>query len=315
MASCTKKPDNDNKNNTSTTVETQKEEVKELNGDELLNTLRVSLISEEVSKYKYMYFSDYIQSSLEPTDDGTAMTLLLHSDDPTITTKNIKSITMKTIEGTAVNMSTKTYNLNNGKGCIIFAKTEGKHQPDEYSVLVKTVNDKEKLIPVPNTKTPEIIKDHITPAGQARFGDLITIKDRTYFILQSGSLSSTVYDYEDKKYAKVVLGTTLIPLDNKFVHELKHDDFIPKFFDVMEYGNYNVETDLSINDSEMLETHKEVYKGLFAELITCTFVLEVRKEADTSETVARRDYVMSNTWIQGTYDPEFLYKLYYQPNE
>ena len=315
FTACGGNGDNKGETTTSSTVSTEPVEttLQSATGDTLLALMEVSLVSLKTNDFSKMHFSDYIQSSIEPSDKGTAMTMLLRTTTDSISLRDVESVAIKSPTGMPVNMSTDVFFLNNEKCCIIFAKTEGIHKTDDYAVLVKTKDGAEKLFPIPQKATPDVINKYVTDPGQAMFGDLIKIKDRVYFIYQSGSLSSVVYSLEDKKFTKVTLGTALIPLENDFTYKLSNDDFTSVFYDIDNYGDYNVVTELSVNDADALKTYKDNYKGLFTELITCEFTLEVNPKLDTEQSTARRDYVMNNTWIKATFEEDFLYKLYKIP--
>lgn len=303
-------------NDTNKTQETAqpKEEIKEANGKTTVDNITVSLISLETNKFDAMFFENFTKSKLTPSDDGTAMTLLVHSINNDISLKQIESITIKSSKGSAVNMSTKTYLLNNGSACIVFAKTEGIHKPTEYSVSVKTYDGDEKLLVIPENVTPEKANNFTTPAGDAKYGDMITIKGEQYFILQSGSLSSATYTADNKNYSQVIVGTVLIPLKNTFKSNLLQTDFSTKFYDIKNYGNYNVKTEYKLNDEKMRNDYKNNFLGVYADLITCSFTIEVDKSIPQDQIVARRDYVMNNTWIKGNFEENFLYKIYSTEN-
>ena len=312
LVSCVKT--NGNQTEETTTIEpvTKPEEttLQEAKGDTLLQMLDVSLISIASLEFDKMYFSDYIKSTINPTDVGTAMTLILKAKTDDVSLKDIKSVLIKSSTGMPVNMSTDVFFLNNEKSCVIFAKTEGVYKANDFAVLVKTKDNAEKLFPIPENATPDVVNKYIVDSGEAKYGDLIKIKDRVYFILQSGSLSSVAFTLDDKKYTKVILGTSLIPLENDFTYKLNSTDFSPVFYDVENYGDYNVKTDLMINNEETIKSYQDNYSGLFIELITCEFTLEIDPKLDAEQSTARRDYVMNNTWIKGTFDEDFLYKLY-----
>jgi hypothetical protein len=312
FASCGKTDTKPEETTPSTDVLTEPVEttLQDIKGDTLLQMIDVSLISIKSSEFKDMYFSDFIQSTNNPSDVGTAMTILLNTQTDDVSLKDIESVAIKSPTGMAVNMNTDVFFLNNEKCCIIFAKTEGVHKASDFAIFIKTKDGGEKLFSIPEKETAEVVNKYLVESGNAKYGDLIKIKDRVYFILQSGSLSSVVYTLDDKKYTKVILGTSLVPLENDFTYKLTDNDFTSVFYDVDNYGDFNVKIDLFVNNEESLKTYKDSYSGLFVELITCDFTLEVDMKLDVEQSTARRDYVMNNTWIKGTFDENFLYKLY-----
>lgn len=286
------------------------ENTKEISGKTTIDNITVSLISLETNKFDNMYFEGFTKSTLTPSDDGTAMTLLIHSINNDINLNQIESVTIKSSKGSAVNMSTKTYLLNNGGACLVFAKTEGIHKATEYAVNVKTYDGEDKLLVIPEKTTLDKVRDFCTSPGDAKYGDMILIKNEPYFILQSGSLSSATYSSDDKNYSEVIIGTILIPLNNTFKSSLVSSDFSTKFYDIENYGNYNVKTEYKLNDEKMKTDFKNSFSGMYADLITCSFTIEVDKSTSQDQITARRDYVMNNTWIKGNFEENFLYKIY-----
>lgn len=296
--------------NTPQTTTPPIEEIVEVDGKTTIDNIQVTLVSVETNKFNNMYFDGFTKSTLTPSDDGTAFTFLIHSINDNISLGQIESVTIKSAKGSAVNMSTKTYLLNNKNACLVFAKTEGIHKATEYSIAIKTYDGEEKLLVVPEKETPEKAKDYCTSIGDAKYGDLIMIKNDAYFILQSGSLSSATYSSDNKNYSEVIVGTLLIPLKNTFTTSLSENDFKTKFYDIENCGSYNVKTEYKLNDEKMRTDYKNSFTGLYADLITCAFTIEIDKSIPQDQIVARRDYVMNNTWIKGTFEENFLYKIY-----
>lgn len=309
LVACGNKTEDPELNNADELENVEQETVK-VDGETTVKNVTIDLISVETNKFDNMNFHNFTKSTLTPSDDGTAMTILITSDSEEIPLSQIEKVTIKSAKGGAVNMSTRTYMLNNKKACIVFAKTEGIHKASEYAVHLKTYDGQDRLMPISDKVNAENLKEVATPAGDAKFGDIITVKNEPYFILQSGSLSSTMFGAEDKKFSEVIIGTVLVPLNNSFTHKITTDDFTTQFFDNKEYGDYGVKTAVKINDKTMAENYADNFAGLFADLITCSFTIEVTDDVSQDQIVARRDYVMDNTWLKGTFTENFLYKIY-----
>ena len=309
LVACGNKTENPELENADELQNVEEETVK-VDGETTVKSVTIDLISVETNKFDKMNFHNFTKSTLTPSDDGTAMTILITSDNEEIPLSQIEKVTIKSSKGSAVNMSTRTYMLNNKKACIVFAKTEGIHKASEYAIHIKTYDGKDRLMPISDNTNAENLKEVLTPAGDAKFGDIIMVKNEPYFILQSGSLSSTVFGAEDKKYSEVIVGTVLVPLNNSFEHKITQEDFTTQFFDNKEYGDYGVKTTVKINDETMTKNYADNFAGLFADLITCSFTIEVKGDVAQDQIVARRDYVMSNTWLKGTFTENFLYKVY-----
>ena len=277
-----------------------------------MEEISVSLISVRTNKFDNMQFADYTKSQVSPSEDGTAFTLIVHSNHADLNINQIETITIKTADNKTVNMNTRAYMFNNKKAYVVFAKTEGIHKPEEYAVSVKTYDGNERLIPVQNAESAEIMESILTPAGDAKYGDIIKMKGEYYFVLQNGKLSNTSYTADNITISEVVIGVVFVPLTNSFTQGIKNEDFTTEFFDNEELGTYGVETTLKINDTELKEQYADNYKGLFTELITVTFRLE-SEETDVENVNAKRDYVVDNTWLKGNFEENFLFKVYPRP--
>lgn len=303
------KPDDSNTNPTGNNdVEINQDNV---DGQTTIENISVALLSIETNKFANMCFDDtYNKSTLTPSDDGTAMTLLIYTNNNEIPLSQIEKITIKASNNTPMNMSTRSYILNNQKGCIVFTKTEGIHTMDEFAVEIKTYDGKKILIPIKNAKEMSFVDKYCTNISDAGYGDLVKVKNDYYFILQSGSVSSALFGQDGKSYSELIIATSLIPLKNTYTHSLYSSDFETKFIDTEKLGNYDVKTTLKVNDEEMMTNFSTCFSGLFAEFITHTFTIEVDGEVSAEQITARRDYVMNNTWLKAKFAENWLYKPY-----
>ena len=102
----------------------------------------------------------------------------------------------------------------------------------------------------------------------------------------------------------------MIPLYNDYEYKLTKNDFTTLFMDNDKIGKGSVKTQFDINDEEIIKGMQANYKNLFFEVLTCTFSVEIKENVKREQTIARRDYVMNNTWFEGKFDETFLYKPY-----
>ena len=297
------------KNTVSDTNTTETQETEIVDGKKTVSSVAAYLVSSYTGKFDEMCFEGYNKSKVSPSDYGTSFSIVVCSNNSSIFVNQIEKITVKSNSGEAVNMSTRTYMLNNERACIVFAKTEGEHKISEFALLVKTYDGEEKLIPVEESGGEQVLEKVVAMPDGAKFGDIVKVKDNYYFILQNGNLSSSTYSYDNKMFSEVIIGIILVPLNNTYSQTIKTDDFKPVFFDTDNLGNYGVKTKFDINNEEIKKNYKDNYKGLFVDFLSLTFTIEM-VDSNEDQITEKRNYVMNNTWLKGNFEENYLFKIY-----
>ena len=299
--------DNDNSNNAPTPSTTQnetKDNFEEgIDGKTTLDNLSVALISYNTATKDNI---GYTMNEL-PNDKISTITLLLYSKNNSIPINQIESIEIKTKGGSALNgIEENHFTLNNKKACVIFVKTELDKKPEQLSVSVKTYDGNTKNYEIPDIQDKKIASVFATEANDAKNGDLIRISGKYYFILESGIFESQNISYNGINYCETRTGTLLIPLDNTFYPTLSEDNF-----DVVFYGengsndDYGVKVDPTVNNKEMVQKYSKKFFGLYGELLTCDYRLELDKQ-DSEKHV---DYMVKNSWYKIKTDENQLLKI------
>ena len=294
----------DNKKDNKTTEITEN-----VTGEKTTEGLKVSLVSVQTGKFAEMNFVDYKKSSISPLDDATALVLLLYSDDDNIPLSQVEKATVRSSDNKVVNISTRMYMLNNKKGCVIFAKTEGIHKPEEYGIFVSTYDGAEKFIAVPKNGETNVAEGLSTETDKAKYGDIVKIKNNLYFVLQNGSLSSTTYNSEGTDYSEVIVGMVFVPLTESYKSKFTDNEFTSSFEDTEHLGDYGVKTEIKVNDKMLKDSYADNYKGLYVDFITCSFKIKITS-SEKEQITKQRDYVMNNTYLKNNSDKNFNFKIY-----
>jgi hypothetical protein len=279
-----------------------------VDGQTTIENVSVALLSYSTNKFVNMCFDDtYNKSTLTPSDDGTALTLLVYTNNKEISLEQIEKITIKSVKNTAMNMSTKYYMLNNKQAYIIFTKTEGLFDAEHFAVEIKTYDKKDILIPIKKDVDTTKVSSLSEKIDKATFGDIVNINNNYYFILQSGGIGSALVGMEGETYAESLVGISFIPLQHNFAPKLTKDDFTYKFFDNDNRGSKDVKTELLINDEELMTLHQRHFNGHFAEFIVLRYTITTDETKPTSEVKDFLNYVAKNTWLKGTFEENYLY--------
>jgi hypothetical protein len=276
-----------------------------ISGKETLENIQLSLISYKVDKVENMNFD----SKVPECEKATAMTLLLYSDNISIPLSQIEKTEIKTKGGTPIDAEIDTFVLNNKKASIVFVKIEDNKQLENLSLEITTYDGNTKIFSIPTEEKPSILKTFTTEIGDATNGDVIYISGIPYFILENGVFESYSYSCDNSLYSEAVVGTILVPMTNLFRETLAEDNFSVVYYsEDGKENDYGTSISYKLNNEEMVSKYKHKFSGLYSELLTCTYRIEMENKDDTVA-IDHRDYMIDNTWYKINTEKNALLKL------
>lgn len=276
-----------------------------ISGDQTLQNIKLSVISHQIENIENMDFN----TDTQKCDKGTAITLLLYSDNISIPLSQIEKTEIRTKGGSPIKAEVKTFTLNNKKACLVFVKIEDNKELDSLSLAVKTYDGSFANFAMPTEATPTIAELFATDLGDATYGDLIYINGLPYFILENGVFESYTYTHDNTLYSEAVVGTILVPLTNLYSQTLVEKNFKTVYYSKDgEPNDYGTSISFRLNDEEKVEKYSNKFTGLYVELLTCTYRIKMDNKND-AEAVEHRDYMIDNTWYKIGTDDNALLKL------
>ena len=281
---------------------------KGVDGQTTLECLEVALISHKVDNIENMNF----ETNIYKCDTGTAITLLLYSNNIAVPLSQIEKIELRTAGGMSIEDTyVDTFVLNNKKACAVFIKVEDRKELENLSINIVTFDGKTKNIPMPLTENPSVINLFATELGKATYGDIVFVSGIPYFVYESSVFESYSFVHNDKTYAEAIVGTVMVPMTNLFRQTLAEENFKVVYFNEEE-TDYGTSVEFKLNDEEMLEKYKNKFGGLYAELLSCTYRIETNGDHD-EVAVGHRNYMIENTWYKIATEDNQLFKTKCDP--
>jgi hypothetical protein len=279
-----------------------------VDGESTLNNMEVALISDKIDKVENMNFD----TNVYRCDTGTAITLLLYSNNITVPLSQIEKVELRTAGGTLINdAQVHTFVLNNKKACAVMIKVEDRKDLENLSITVKTFDGKTKNIPMPTEEKVSVLNLFSTRLSEATYGDIVFISGIPYFVHESSVFESYSFVHNDKTYAEAVVGTVMVPMTNLFRPMLAEENFKVVYFNEEE-TDYGTSVEFKLNDEEMLKKYVNRFDGLYAELLSCTYRIETNGDGDTTA-IKNRDFMIENTWYKISTEENELFKTKCNP--
>ena len=270
--------------------------------------MEVALVSYKVDKIENMHFD----ANIYKCDTGTAITLLLYSNNIAVPLSQIEKVELRTAGGTLINdTQIDTFVLNNKKACVCFIKVEDRKDLENLSITIKTFDGKTKNIQMPTNENSSVVKLFTTELNTATYGDIVYISGIPYFILESSVFESYSLVHNGRTYAESIVGTIMIPMTNLFRETLAEENFKVVYFNEEE-TDYGTSVEFKLNDEEMMQKYRGRFADLYGELLSCTYRIETNGDNDETA-IKHRDYMVENTWYKISTEENKLFKTKCEP--
>lgn len=263
-----------------------------VSGTKTLENIKVSLINYKVDDIEKMNFKT---QSYQCTK-GTAMTLLLYSNNIEVPLTQIEKVELRTKGGTLIDAEINTFVLNNKKACVVLIKVEDNKELSSMNITIKTYDGKMKNMEIPQEETTGELKLFSTPLGDATYGDVVYISGTPYYILETAVFESYNFKHGNQEYSESIVGTALTPLTNLFQTSLSKDNFSVVYYNE-EKDDYGTSVEMKLNDEEHVEKYGNRFNNIYVELLTCIYRIEIEGPND-EVAIGHKEYMIENTWYK-----------------
>lgn len=277
-----------------------------ISGTKTLENVKLAVLSYKVLDIEKMNFSN----STPQCNKGTAITLLLYSNNISIPLSQIESVQLKTTGGSLIENETNLFTLNNKKACLALIKIQDNKKLENLSLTIKTYDGNSKDLSLPTKETPHLINPFTTELSQAKNGDIINIGGVSYFILENSIFETYKYQHSTVDCSETITGVILVPLNNTFTPTLTYKNFTVVHHDSdKEVDTSDISVHFLLNSEQMIEKYSNKFENLYCELLTCSFKVSLENSTTEEEALKHKEDVVNNSWYKIATEDNALFKI------